>query len=131
LPGHGLSDRWQNGANAGWPVWQEVLTETGRQLGAKCAHIPAPPAGDPDRLYPDLSPDRFGAYLIKAWCIVRARRCFSPWYEANSGHVIELDVRRLTPEALAQDHRALIRATDAKSYHLALLEKEGKNHGNS
>jgi hypothetical protein len=89
------------------------------------------PAGDPDRLYPDLSPDRFGAYLTRAWSIARARALFEPWYEANAAHAIPVDPARLTSEALAHDHRNIIRGCAARAYHLARQSRtKGDDHGN-
>jgi haloalkane dehalogenase len=131
VPGHGLSDRWSNEAPSCWPLWQAVVADAQRQLGATRSAIPVAPAGNPSRLYPELSPDRFGAYLTTAWSVVRAQRLFAPWYEANSIDAIDFDQSNLTPQALARDHRAFIRGNAAAAYHQALLEKEGNQNGNS
>jgi hypothetical protein len=83
------------------------------------------PEGDPEKLYPDLSPDRFGNYLTKAWAVVRAKHIFAPWYEANKLNAIAIDPAKLAPTSLAQEHRALIRARSACALHIARLNNEG------
>jgi haloalkane dehalogenase len=114
LPGHGLSDAW-SGEN-----WSALIEAVSRTLDAdEIAYDPAP-VGDPDRLFPNLSPDRFGAYLTRAWQIVRARHFFTPWYEANSAHAISFDPAAIAPERLAVEHRELLRATAARDYAKAL-----------
>jgi haloalkane dehalogenase len=114
LPGHGLSDSWKGDS------WSALMDATVRELdAARIVRDPAP-AGDPDRLFPDLSPDRFGAYLIRAWQIVRARHLFAPWYEANAAHAIPFDPAALAPERLAVEHRELLRATAGRDYAKAL-----------
>jgi len=120
LPGHGLSDGWKDGAPLDWQDWQNVLDAAA--LNLNCANIVRPkiPLGDPDRLYPDLTPDRFGQYLTTAWQIVRARHLFSPWYAVDASNAISFDPNSLLPEKLALEHRALIRAKSAKAYHIAL-----------
>jgi haloalkane dehalogenase len=114
LPGHGLSDLWSG------EDWNTVIESARREFGA--TRIIRDPAltGDPDRLFPDLSPDRFGAYLMRAWQIVRARHFFTPWYEANSAHAISFDPAAIAPERLAVEHRELLRATAARDYAKAL-----------
>lgn len=126
LPGHGLSDGWQGTPPTTWQEWQAVIDEVSAILGAASAVFPKLEKGDPDRLFPDLSPDRFGNYLTKAWSIARARHFFAPWYEANAGNAIAFERDIVTPEALASDHRALVRAGAARAYHLALLQREGR-----
>jgi haloalkane dehalogenase len=114
LPGHGLSDAW-SGEN-----WSALIEAVSRTLDAdEIAYDPAP-VGDPDRLFPNLSPDRFGAYLTRTWQIVRARHFFTPWYEANSAHAISFDPAAIAPERLAVEHRELLRATAARDYAKAL-----------
>jgi haloalkane dehalogenase len=61
-------------------------------------------------------PDRFGAYLTRAWSIVRARHFFAPWYEANAAHAVPFDPAAITPARLAVEHRDLLRATAARDY---------------
>ena len=124
LPGHGLSDNWQGEPPVTWPAWQAVIEEAAGQLGARDITYPEAEAGEAERLYPDLSPDRFGSYLTMAWAIVRARKLFAPWYRASAQHALDFDQGALTPERLATDCRALLRAVAAKHYHLALRTRE-------
>lgn len=124
LPGHGLSSGWSDATPTGWHAWQSVIDASATALGASQIVYTEPEEGDADRLFPDLMFDRFGNYLITAWGIVRARRLFSPWYEAAAAGVIDFDPAALAPQALAKDHRALIRAVAAKHYHLALQKRE-------
>lgn len=81
--------------------------------------LPPLPKGDVDLLYPDLTPDRFGAYLTKAWSISRAAALFEPWYEVSAANALPIDPARIAPEALAVDTRNRLRATAAKALHLA------------
>lgn len=125
LPGHGLSSNWQGDAPTDWARWQAVIDAAAKALGATSIELPQPESGEADRLFPDLTPDRFGQYLTKAWAITRARQLYSPWYEANAAHAIDFDQSQLAPAALAKNHRALIRAVAAKQYHQALSNQEG------
>jgi haloalkane dehalogenase len=119
LPGHGLSDRWPGKPPVDRGSWQAVIDAAALHFGTASVEGPALPEGDPERLFPDLTPDRFGAYLIRAWGIVRAQAVFSPWYEANAAHAIMFDEAALTPEALALRHRARIRASAAREMMIA------------
>lgn len=80
--------------------------------GAIAAHIPL--AVDADRwaklAIPDQTPDRFGNYLTAAWSAVRAAHFFWPWFEAKHANAIPFEVADIAPEALAAEHRSLIRA---------------------
>lgn len=125
LPGHGLSDEWPENAPSDWPKWHAVIDAVRAALGCDSVDYPQAQTGDSDRLFPDFTPDRFGSHLTKAWSIARARRLFVPWYEAGAAHMIDFDQSSLAAEALAKDHRALVRATAARAYHLALLQMEG------
>lgn len=123
LPGHGLSTRWPGDAPQDWALWQGVVEAVSKHFGtSQIDHEPLA-LGDPERLFPDLSPDRFGNYLTAAWGIVRARRVFSPWYVALKDNAIPIDADALAPEALARDHRALIRSSAAKALHIARLKQ--------
>ena len=121
-PGHGLSDNWSGPAPTTWQPWQSVFAEVSKQLGAAEIRYPAFTPGDPDLLYPDLTPDRFGAYLTRAWAIVRAQHFFAPWYSADRAHVRDFAPAALEPARLAKEHRALIKAVAAKPFHIALGE---------
>jgi haloalkane dehalogenase len=123
LPGHGLSSKWNGDAPTDWAAWQAVIDAVTAHFGiAKVEHEPLP-VGDAARLYPDLTPDRFGGYLTAAWAVVRASKIFAPWYIASQATAIPIDKAALAPERLVHEHRALIRsACAAKALHLARLE---------
>ena len=119
LPGHGLSDPWPGTAPTDWQPWQDVIDAVAAHFGvASVAHEPLQD-GDADLLFPDLTPDRFGSYLTKAWAIVRAGHIFSPWYAANAANAIPINSAALDPLHLAREHRALIRSTAARALHVA------------
>lgn len=121
LPGHGLSGPWRSGAPTEWEPWQTVIDTVAGNFGiGQVEHEPLA-AGDPDRLYPDLTPDRYGNYLATAWAKARASHIFSPWYQASKDTAIPIDKTALEPEQLAREHRALIRGTGAKALHIARL----------
>ncbi|MFN3864253.1 MAG: alpha/beta fold hydrolase [Erythrobacter sp.] len=114
VPGHGQSDNCADPRGA--------VEAAAQALGAEAILWPAPPRGDPDRLYPDLTPDRFGAYLQRAWQIARAEAFFSPWYEASAAHAIRLDPAALDPLALQRRARArIIAGSAARLWHDTLL----------
>ena len=122
-PGHGLSDPWPGEPPTDLAAWRGVLD----QLGV-CGIEPAP-AGDPDRLFPDLTPDRFGAYLMRAWSIVRARALFAPWYHASAATARAFAPQDLAPERLAAQHRALLQAGPAaRAFAKALQSADGGSH---
>lgn len=123
LPGFGLSDDWAGEAPLAWRPWQAVVDAAGTMLGRDFVVRP-PLKGDPARLYPDLTPDRFGTYLTKAWQIVRARALFSPWYEAGAASALPVDAAALDPQALACAHLDVLRARSAKAYHIAWQTRE-------
>jgi pimeloyl-ACP methyl ester carboxylesterase len=121
LPGHGLSSTWAGDAPETMAPWQAVIDAVAAHFGARdVSHEPLPD-GDPDKLYPDLSPDRFGSHLTIAWAKARAVHFFSPWYEASAAHAIPFAPEDVTPERLALEHRALIRGSAAKALHLARM----------
>ena len=119
LPGHGLSDGWIGDAPTDWAAWQGVIDAAAAALGADDIVCEALPAGDPDLLYPDLTPDRHGSYLTRAWSIVRAERFFAPWYEASAANAIPFEEGAITPEALARAHLDRLRGVAAHSCHVA------------
>ncbi len=83
-----------------------------RSWGALAAHIPivADSARWADLAIPDLTPDRFGSYLTAAWGAVRAAHFFWPWFDAKAANAIPFGATEVTPDALALEHRSLIRA---------------------
>ncbi|TRW18419.1 alpha/beta fold hydrolase [Glacieibacterium frigidum] len=115
LPGSGLSDPWRGAPPEDWSAWQAVLDAAG---GARLSPLPQ---GDPARLFPDLTPDRFGAYLTRAWSIVRARAVFDPWYAARAANAVPLGPDALDPARLARAHRALLQATSARAQMVARM----------
>ncbi len=130
LPGHGLSDPWPDEAPTDWAPWRDVIAAAGRHFDiTHIIHEPLP-AGDPDRLFPDLMPDRFGAYLTRAWQIVRAAHCFAPWYEGNASHARDFDPAALDPARLAVEHRALLQASAAHAFMKARQTATGDDYGN-
>jgi pimeloyl-ACP methyl ester carboxylesterase len=110
VPGHGLSDDWPGTAPTDWPAWQAVADTAAGLL-------------DGTRII--LSPDRFGSYLTRAWAIVRARHFFDPWYDARAGSARAFTPDDIAPERLAREHHALIQATAARAYLIALTSSKG------
>ena len=104
-PGHGQSDDFA------YP--RAAVEAAALELGAEVILWPAPSPGDPDLLYPDMTPDRFGAYLQRAWQVARAEAFFAPWYEANAVHAIPLASEALEAHTLQRRARARIVAGDA------------------
>lgn len=123
LPGHGLSDDWTGQPPVIWAEWQAVIDEAAAKLGARSIVVPEIPAGEPEQLYPALSPDRYGNYLTKAWQIVRASEIFEPWYKVEKDYVRAFEPEALHPAALAKQHLDLLNARAAKQYHLALQSR--------
>lgn len=121
-PGHGLSDGWNGRAPTDMAAWDIVFEAARDALGANSVRLAAVETGDPALLFPDLSPDRHGAYLTTAWSIVRARHFFSPWYDASAAHAQSFDPASITPERLALEHRALVKATAAQAFQTALSQ---------
>lgn len=126
LPGHGLSDNWDGEAST-WGPWEAVIAAVADALDTSETIYPTLPEGEPDQLYPDLSPDRFGNYLNIAWQIVRARHMFAPWYQVDAAHAVAFEEERLRPEHLAAKHLSLINASAAKEFHIALQSRQKDN----
>ena len=119
VPGHGQSDPAQD--------LQDAVEAVATALGAAATDWPAPPAGDPALLYPDMTPDRFGGYLQRAWAAARAEAFFAPWYEASAANAIPLDPALLAPEALHARARARIRSAGAaRAWHETLAQIHGE-----
>jgi haloalkane dehalogenase len=121
-PGHGLSDGWNGEAPLDGAAWNAVFEAARNALGASSLTVAPAEVGDPALLFPDLSPDRHGAYLTTAWSIVRARHFFRPWYEANAAHAQSFDPASITPQRLALEHRALLKATATRAFQTALSQ---------
>lgn len=94
-----------------------------RGWGAIAAHIPV--QSDAERwaefAIPNLIPDRFGSYLTAAWSAVRAAHFFWPWFDAKASNAIIFATAEVAPEALALEHRSLIRARSGRALIGALL----------
>lgn len=127
LPGHGLSDPWPGQPPENWAAWQHVIDAAAQQLSCQEIKLPTVPQGDPNRLFPDLTPDRFGGHLTKAWSIVRARHFFDPWYDASAAAARPFELTHINATALAREHRALIRASAARAYVIALQSYAGES----
>ena len=105
VPGHGQSDDFAD--------IECAVRAAADLLGTTEIVWPEAPAGDPERLYPDMSPDRFGTHLLRAWSVARAEAAFSPWYLADIEHALPVDPDAFIPEALHQRTLARLRAGDA------------------
>ena len=122
-PGHGLSDCWPGEAPQDRVAWNAVFDAFEAATG-RAVTLPTLPTGDPERLYPDLTPDRFGQYLVRAWAIVRAAALFEPWYDVRAATARSIDAAMMSPEALAVAHRDLLRSAGAaKALHIARLSR--------
>ncbi len=118
VPGHGLSDDGDD--------MLAVIEAARAALGAGDIVWPALPAGDPALLYPDLTPDRFGAHLLKAWSAARAEAIFAPWYAASAAAARRLTEGALDPAAIANRARARLRAgSAARTWHDILETRQG------
>ena len=136
LPGHGLSSDWTGTAPTNIDRWRGALNACQTHFGIKAIvgigwsaaladrAAPRPDAETADRLIPDLTPDRFGSYLTRAWSITRAKQLFEPWYEVDTEHALPVNVAALAPLALARDVRALLRARSGRALMKALSEGE-------
>lgn len=123
-PGHGLSDDWAGTAPEHWAAWQAVADTAASALNCPpCTVLPDAPA-HVARHFPDLTPDRFGAYLTRAWQIVRAGQFFDPWYAADAAHAVDFDTADICPDRLAVRHRALIQARSALPMATALTRTD-------
>lgn len=120
MPGHGLSDDWPGVAPTDRAPWDAVVEAASQALGAGQTLYRLHPEGDPDKLFPDLRPDRHGHYLATAWSIVRAGYFFTPWYKANAAHAAAFEAQMITPEAMAADHLVLLRARAARAMMIAM-----------
>ncbi|MGB3472598.1 MAG: alpha/beta fold hydrolase [Erythrobacter sp.] len=138
VPGHGQSDPLASPRAGGElsetgshlrgsaQAFETAITAAAEALDASEIIHPKAPRGDPEHLYPDMTPDRFGQYLQRAWAAARAEAFFAPWYEASAANAIPLDPARLAPATLHARAVARIRAGDAaRRYHQFLIQKAG------
>lgn len=113
VPGHGLSDACDDIA--------ATVHAAAEALGSAQIEWPTVPQGDPAKLYPDLTPDRFGAHLQRAWAPARAEVLFRPWYEASHNKRLPVNAAAIAPKAIARRARARLRAgSNAAAYHAVL-----------
>ncbi len=122
LPGMGLSDPWPTDPPTDWAAWQAVIDAFTARTGRDVWFDPIPP-GAPELLYPDLTPDRFGAYLTRAWAIERASVLFDPWYDVGAATARPIDEAALAPERLAVAVHHRLRSSAAKALHIARQNK--------
>lgn len=117
-PGHGLSDEFENPAAA--------IRDAMAELDAAELRAADPPPGNSALLYLDLTPDRFGAHLLRAWSAARAEALFRPWYQASVDAAIPVEPAALEPNAIARRARARLRAGDAaRPFHHYLASLKG------
>ncbi len=102
LPGHGQSDDFED--------IQSVIAQAATHLDCAEVNYPELPKGDPDLLYPDLTPDRFGTHLSKAWSAARAEAFFDPWHTAARENAIPVDQAAITADAIHARARARLRS---------------------
>ena len=102
VPGHGLSDPADDIC--------ATIAAAADALGAGSIAWPTLPAADPAILHPDLSADRFGTHLVKAWAVARAAALFDPWFDQRPEAAIPVNADSITPAAIARRARALLRA---------------------
>lgn len=138
LPGHGLSDDWPAGAEPTLDQWagavaaalpDRPLTLRGHGWSGLLAlavaaaapqvkaievcdgHLPLPADGDAWRdALTDITPDRFGSYLLEAWQALRAGHFFWPWFAASAANAIPFTPADVAPEALRREHLAALQA---------------------
>lgn len=132
LPGHGLSDDWTGKAPQTFEPWRVLIETAKTHFGIK--HVegsgwsaalvnreaPRPSKDLVQRLIPDLSPDRFGAHLTRAWSVARTQRFFDPWFMADAAHATRLEPDSLNLDLIARDARSLLRARSARALLTAL-----------
>ena len=118
VPGHGQSDDFAD--------IRAAIEAAAKALKASDIVWPDAPQGDPERLYPDMTPDRFGQYLQRAWAVARAEAFFAPWYETRATNAIPLNSSALDPAALHARAIARIRAGGAaRRWHETLISING------
>jgi hypothetical protein len=134
LPGHGLSDGF-----AAPPALADLFTVLNQALAALLAappkHLEAPPALAPlaatlgavftaipiaTKAWPDLTPDRYGSHLTRAWGMARAEVAFSPWDAPCAANARAFSPTELAPHRLHRRALAALRAQHVPEL-LALL----------
>jgi len=118
-PGHGLSD----------PAADICATigQAARLLGAESIEWPPLPDAAVADLYPDLSTDRFGAHLVRAWAVARSSALFAPWFDQRPETAIPVDPAALAPLAISRRARALLRSRGhARKWHEQLQAMHGE-----
>ncbi len=146
LPGHGLSDAFGEfpadvdalvgvlaKAVAGLPVTITRVVGEGASAGlamrlsAQIGLTGSPAPKLVATIWPDLSPDRFGSHLTRAWGLARSEAVYSPWDTASAA-----TARPLAPGDLAalHLHRRALAALRARHV-IQLLQLLENDHGNS
>ena len=125
-PGHGLSDDWHSPAPTRRADWDAVFNAVQHQRDFAGLSFEPVTAGDPQQLYPDLTPDRFGSHLTRAWSVVRASAFFRPWHQPGAATAMAFDSTAIAPVRLAARHLALLQARSARAYHLAYGTADGQ-----
>ena len=130
LPGHGLSDSFAAppslealidmlAAGLDPLLTAPLLRVSGEgasarlaaRLAARLGITPDPVPDVQPTSWPDLTPDRFGSHLTRAWGFARAEAAFEPWDAPCRAHVKPLVPGALAPERL---HRRVLAALRAK-----------------
>lgn len=126
-PGHGLSDDWAGPAPTTRAAWDAVLAQVQRQCGFAGLDFEPVTPGDAASLYPDLTPDRFGSHLVRAWSAVRADCFYRPWHEPSAATASAFETDAIAPDRLAAKHLALLQARSARAYHAAYGSADGQS----
>ncbi len=121
LPGHGLSDPWPGEPPLAWADWQAVIDLATQMLGATATSSEPLLPGEPELLFPDLSPDRYGNHLVNAWAMLRAGHAFSPRYHITRDTMMPMAEEAMDVDTLAREHLALMRSSAARALHQARL----------
>ena len=99
-----------------------VAPPAGPPAAPPAAQPAAPPAGEAARtLWPDLTPDRFGSHLTRAWGMARAAVAFDPWHDVRPATARRFDPAELDPHRLHRRVLAMLRARDVAGL-LAAIE---------
>ena len=121
LPGHGLSDPWPGEPPLDWADWQAVIDGAARQLAARATSSEPLLPGEPELLFPDLAPDRFGNHLVNGWAMLRAGHAFSPRYHITRDTMMPMAEGAMDVDTLVREHLALMRSSAARALHQARL----------